>query len=417
VPAPGRNARQCSGKAGANPQPLPARRRRYAPYPVVSVVPREGYPARPFRSRATGWNDALRRLKRADLAAIKRAFPGYPYPDLLRATEVSVEALEGPDRERYLDLAAFPEGESIPEGPLRILWNLDEADTRDCMTRFVTRSLAGWVTGRTGELALLLHDLHRDFIHKRRETGLSGLHLRLVEAWGALPKLPDAYVWRWIAYHLVHAGRKDDLRRLLLDFDYLEAKLAATDANALMADYDYLADEEELRLIQSAIRRFANVLTRDKTQLAAQLAGQLASSKHVGIKQLLRQAATKLSVGWLSDRRGDWVAPGGPLMRTLEGHTGVVQAVTLTPDGRRAVSASADRTLRLWDLESGQALRTLEAHTGQFTAVAVTPDGRRAVSGSLDNAVEFGIWRDLTAHKSNKTPLYHSLGYCRRRRR
>ena len=49
------------------------------------------------------------------------------------------------------------------------------------------------------------------------------------------------------AYHLVQAGRKDDLRRLLLDFNYLQAKLAATDPNALIADYDYLAEEEDLR--------------------------------------------------------------------------------------------------------------------------------------------------------------------------
>ena len=46
------------------------------------------------------------------------------------------------------------------------------------------------------------------------------------------------------AYHLVQAGRKDDLRRLLLDFNYLQAKLAATDPNALIADYDYLAGRE-----------------------------------------------------------------------------------------------------------------------------------------------------------------------------
>ena len=31
-----------------------------------------------------------------------------------------------------------------------------------------------------------------------------------------------------------------------------------------------------------------------------------------------------------------------------------VRAVAVTPDGRRAVSGSDDRTLRLWDLESGQ---------------------------------------------------------------
>ena len=119
-----------------------------------------------IRLRPTAWKDALGRLQRADLGAIKRAFPGYPYPDLLRAIEVSVEGLESADRERYLDLAVFPEDQPIPEEALRVLWNLDEVDTRDCMTRLVARSLATWATGGT---SLILHDLQRDLIHKRRE--------------------------------------------------------------------------------------------------------------------------------------------------------------------------------------------------------------------------------------------------------
>ena len=45
-------------------------------------------------------------------------------------------------------------------------------------------------------------------------------------------------------------------------------------------------------------------------------------------------------------------APGGSLIRTLEDHTSWVSDVAVTPDGRRAVSASWDRTLRLWDLEN-----------------------------------------------------------------
>jgi len=59
-----------------------------------------------------------------------------------------------------------------------------------------------------------------------------------VEAWDALPKLPDAYAWRWLAYHLVQAGHKDDLRQLLLNFGYLQGKLLATDVNALIGDYE-----------------------------------------------------------------------------------------------------------------------------------------------------------------------------------
>ena len=67
-----------------------------------------------LRPTATAWKDALGRLHRADLGAIKRAFPGYPYPDLLRAIEVSVEGLEAADRERYLDLTVFPEDQPNP---------------------------------------------------------------------------------------------------------------------------------------------------------------------------------------------------------------------------------------------------------------------------------------------------------------
>ena len=40
-----------------------------------------------------------------------------------------------------------------------------------------------------------------------------------------------------------------------------------------------------------------------------------------------------------------------------------VTSVSVTPDGRRAVSGSSDKTLRVWDLESGACLRTLEGHS------------------------------------------------------
>ena len=59
--------------------------------------------------------------------------------------------------------------------------------------------------------------------------------MRLVQAWDVLPKL-DSYAWRRIGYHLINASRQNDLRGLLLNFEYLEAKLTATDTNALIAD-------------------------------------------------------------------------------------------------------------------------------------------------------------------------------------
>jgi NACHT domain- and WD repeat-containing protein len=77
-------------------------------------------------------------------------------------------------------------------------------------------------------------------------------------------------------------------------------------------------------------------------------------------------------------------------LKTLEGHTSWVKAVSMTPDGRRAVSGSDDHTVRVWDLETGECERVLEGHTDTVYAVRMTPDGRRVVSGSQDNTVR--VW-------------------------
>ena len=51
--------------------------------------------------------------------------------------------------------------------------------------------------------------------------------------------------------------------------------------------------------------------------------------------------------------------------------------MAVSADGRRAVSASYDKTLKVWELESGRELRTLEGHSGAVNGVAVSA-GRAA---------------------------------------
>ena len=67
-----------------------------------------------------------------------------------------------------------------------------------------------------------------------------------------------------------------------------------------------------------------------------------------------------------------------------------MRAVAVTADGQRAVSASDDNTLKVWDLASGAELHTLSGHTDAVNAVAVTADGQRAVSASCDNTLK--VW-------------------------
>jgi hypothetical protein len=247
------------------------------------------------------------------------------------------------------------------------------------------RSLFEWLTGWDTQDQPLGGPYH---------LSLQEGHKRLAD-WGWVKygrgvQNASLYCFRHLVAHLHEADRKDQARTVLLDFDFLQAKLLATDANALMADYDHFTDEAEFRLIQSGIRLSAHLLARDQRQLAGQLIGRLLGNPSPEIQTLLKQAAEGKAWPWLRPLNRILTAPGGSLIRTLEGHTYWVIAVAITPDGRRAVSGSWDNTLRVWDLESGETIRILEGHTGRVSAMAITPDGRRVVSGSSDYTLR--IW-------------------------
>ena len=229
-----------------------------------------------------------------------------------------------------------------------------------------------------------------------------------------------AYLDRF-PYNLVNSGNLEEYFQTLTDFKFLAKKINHPElgVQALIADYDLVDDPPQpplkrgenqppqpflergenislnpekvktLKRIQGALRLSAHVLAKDKTQLVEQLWGRMQGFDVPEIQQLLSQAKQSKTT-WLRPLSASLTPPGGRLLRTLSGHSSLVNAVAVTGDGTRAISGSFDNTLKVWNLETGEELFTLQGHSDRVNAVAVTADGKRALSGSEDNTLK--LW-------------------------
>jgi WD40 repeat protein len=320
------------------------------------------------------------------------------------------------------ELALFPEDVPTPEQALCELWGLDEFAVKEKTLRPLhDLSIVTW---DPQERTVRLHNLLRAALRTWVPDGRAG-HRRLLDSWRDPLQLPHEYAWRWYGWHCLEAADSDRLRELLLSPAWLKAKLEHTEAGALVADCERLVSEQQIarrgleivgpkaagssgpdptiRLLGDALRNSAHVMARARSQLCDQLLGRLRPGVSPELDKLRDQLLRDPGRQKLRARFANLEPAGSPRLRTLAGHGNSVLGALLLPAGKRALSWSFDRTLRLWDLEMGNQIGDpLAGHEWAVNGALLLPDGKRALSWSDDTTIR--LW-DLETGKQLGEPF------------
>ena len=100
-----------------------------------------------------------------------------------------------------------------------------------------------------------------------------------------------------------------------------------------------------------------------------------------------------------------WDAATGTTKATLSGNAGEVNSVAFSADGHTLASAHDEQVVILWDVFTRQRKATLRGHTDYVSSIKYSPDGRTIASASFDHTVR--LW-DVATGKTIYTLIGHN---------
>ncbi|XP_056416173.1 uncharacterized protein LOC130357501 [Hyla sarda] len=215
-----------------------------------------------------------------------------------------------------------------------------------------------------------------------------------------------------ISYHLLQSNQIQRLvTQCIFNYEYLLHKAWATSVVEIQEDIKAAMNPErpmlDLNLLYETLQLSMKVLQRDPCQLASQLKGRLhqiealdkpvapGDPKKYPLLPSLMSQCQQSSIATFIPSFTCLLPPGGILYDTLAGHTDSISAVAEAQTDLRAMTASRDGTLKVWDLVAGKPVFTLPGIGKHIDSITVCMQNR-IVAVTQDHS--FQIW-DLSCSR------------------
>jgi WD40 repeat protein len=209
-------------------------------------------------------------------------------------------------------------------------------------------------------------------------------------------------------YHQRKAGLVSDIKKTLLNENFLEGKITHFGVLSLISDYanaltgfpKFRKGDSPIQELHDFLNRNANILVQNPDELAAQLLSNRASFES--------QSSRKISEALLKRRKGVWLRPepqsnaARAIIRVFDYERGITSSFFIEQgdrssprswgmdsfsDGNRIVVAHHDGVIRISDLATGKTEGVIVGHTSEVNAVTLSADQKAILSVSSDGAL------------------------------